>query len=216
VPASAPPALVVAWSLVHEMIFYTLFAMRYVSRGMFWSLCVAWAWLVAGAYFFGVDATGAWNYVLSPRNLEFLMGVLTCLAFRSPRIKNVTSPALTLGIALTLSAAVALSVPLEGKRLLIAAGYALSIFVLCRVELVGLLQVPRWTVFLGAASYAIYLVHVPTLAVVAGLVAWIGYVDWIVGLFILFCAATVAGITYHILVEAPLLRLFRRSSGAVA
>jgi peptidoglycan/LPS O-acetylase OafA/YrhL len=89
-------------------------------------------------------------------------------------------------------------------------------FMLCRVELAGRIEVPRWAVFLGAASYAIYLVHVPTISVVARIVAWIGHSNWIDALLVVLCGATMAGIAYHVLVEAPLLRLLRRSSKIVA
>ena len=41
-PADQPPALSVAWTLVHELMFYVLFMLWFVSRRAFWGGLLVW------------------------------------------------------------------------------------------------------------------------------------------------------------------------------
>ncbi len=69
---------------------------------------------------------------------------------------------------------VALFVIFGGAReasVLIGAAIALLLPTMCRAELDGRVRVPSVALFMGAASYAIYLVHNPMLSVIARIAA---------------------------------------------
>ncbi|MEL6678662.1 MAG: acyltransferase family protein [Pseudomonadota bacterium] len=73
-------------------------------------------------------------------------------------------------------------------------------------------QTPRWLVFLGDASYAIYLAHVPAMTAGSIIIVKLG-LTWIPPLpMFLICVAigTTAGIATHLIVERPAMAAFRR------
>ena len=80
----------------------------------------------------------------------------------------------------------------------------------------GRLHAPRFLMFLGDASYSIYLVHIIALSILAKLAfARIGLSPerplLHATLFVALSAAAIgAGIVYHLLVEAPLLNWVSR------
>jgi peptidoglycan/LPS O-acetylase OafA/YrhL len=199
--------------LVHEMLFYTLFATRYISRGFFPILSSMWVALIIGANLFQIEITHSWAYVLSPLNLEFMLGVV--LARVALRPSSLASPLVLMMVA-GLAVAVACTLPyaIVTNRLMIAVAFGLLVLACCRAELLGMLQPPRWAVFLGAASYAIYLVHVPAISVLARLGAWSAMLSWSSALFVFFCGATAAGVLYHISLEAPAVRWTRQHLAA--
>ena len=74
-PSASPPALSVAWTLIHELLFYALFSLIFVSRrALCWVLAV-WALVIIGQAWVGQPLQSAWKYLLSPLNLCFLLGV---------------------------------------------------------------------------------------------------------------------------------------------
>src|SRR5690606_23089227 len=93
---------------------------------------------------------------------------------------------------------------------LVGLAIAALIPALCRCEVAGSIAVPRVFVFLGAASYAIYLVHNPVLSVVTRAVAATGVSGWFPGLTASAAIAAAAGILYYIAVERPAMGLVRR------
>ncbi len=84
---------------------------------------------------------------------------------------------------------------------------------LIEAERCGRLYPPRWLVFLGDASYSIYLVHFPALSLLAKVAQRLWLDTWLPSplLFCLLAAAAVgAGCLFHIAVERPLMNLVRR------
>ena len=70
---------------------------------------------------------------------------------------------------------------------------------------------PRWLSFLGDASYAIYLVHVPVMSAATLVVANLGLQEGVppaLMLALLVATGVAAGAVAHVLVERPLLRAF--------
>lgn len=79
-PADLPPALSVAWSLVHELLFYAVFMLWFVSRRAFGFGLVLWAAVILAVQSAG-GATGWLRYPLSTLNLEFMLGVLVATLY---------------------------------------------------------------------------------------------------------------------------------------
>ncbi|ULQ46704.1 hypothetical protein JN531_000070 [Flagellatimonas centrodinii] len=75
-PTDKPPALSVAGTLIHEILFYALYSLIFVSRRLLWVLLAAWAGLISYHAVDGQPLQSALRYVLSPLNLCFLLGVV--------------------------------------------------------------------------------------------------------------------------------------------
>ena len=186
-PVTAEPALAVAWTLKHELVFYALFGLFYFG-GLLW-LGLA-TWMAA------ILLIPSSPIPLASINLEFLMGIAAAVAFR----RGWESPWLLVGTAVSFVAWGWLGGERESS-VLVGLGIAFALPVLIGWERKGGLHVPAALIFLGEASYAIYLVHVVPIAAMSRLFAtWPG----IIGAGVL--ASVAGGIAYYLVIERPLLR----------
>jgi peptidoglycan/LPS O-acetylase OafA/YrhL len=169
-PQPHEPVLSVGWTLVHEMLFYVVFAVAVLSRRF--GLWVALGWLVLCAtpafFSFGDSVLGV---VASPYHLQFALGVAAAYAVRHGPLRA-ASTLLCIGLAGFAGLAWAVDSNPDfyvsiACRCLLGLSCAAIIFGTARLELEGKLRVGRPAAFLGSASYSIYLIH----AVVIGLFA---------------------------------------------
>jgi exopolysaccharide production protein ExoZ len=162
IPTASAPALSVAWSLVHELIFYAVFSLIFVSRWLLVAALVAWIILIAAwAYNEGGVVTGWW-YLANPINLCFFLGVLLFYLTR----QGVSGRAAA-GFALFGLVVLAVQAGAElPNRWVVTAGFA-ALIVGSLSDCAQRFSPGRWVIFLGAASYSIYLVHNPVLSVLA-------------------------------------------------
>ena len=192
-PVNAETALSVAWTLKHEILFYAIFGFGYFS-GRLKTVLVIWF----GAICMSLLAHLPANVPLAPINLEFFMGIAIAMMARRGwgPIWLLPTALGVFGIWLALGANRDQS-PIAGLA------FALAILPIIRLERAGAFFVPKWLTFLGAASYAIYLVHNPAISIASRL-----YVANPYGLFA-FAAliGTIAGIGYYWVVERPIMRL---------
>ena len=203
--------LAAAWTLYYEVAFYAVFLLLILRRRLGIAALAAWfavsaAGIVAGPW------PGAAGLYLSPYNLLFLIGMAAALAVaRGP----VPMPALFAGGGLVVffaggaDAAVGPGLLDDTSRSLICGlGSAAALVGLVELERSRGLRVPRWLVMLGEASYAIYLVHLAVLVLLAKVVSrltWRGTVPpggWYAGFAVV---AVLAGVGFHLVVERPLL-----------
>jgi exopolysaccharide production protein ExoZ len=193
-PVRPGPALSVAWTLQHEVLFYTVFGLLYFGRVLFAGLAI-WAGAIIAAAALDIDG----GIPLALINLEFVMGIGSAILASRRWGPNwlwllATVP---FGIWIVLGAE-------KEHSILVGATFALLILPIVRLETAGRFSVPNWLVYLGGASYAIYLIHNPLLSVIARVGADLGTVP----LFILgVIASTAAGSAYYTVVEKRLARL---------
>jgi peptidoglycan/LPS O-acetylase OafA/YrhL len=90
------------------------------------------------------------------------------------------------------------------QSVLVGLACAAAILPLARIERQEKLRVPSWLVLLGAASYALYLVHSLAISIVARLVPGFWFVIIPAGV----AGSLMAGLGYYWLVERKLLTLF--------
>jgi peptidoglycan/LPS O-acetylase OafA/YrhL len=216
-PNAVPPILGVAWTLVFEMLFYVLFGLAMLA-GRRSALIGAglWAATIVAGNIIGPPSSFPGAFLLSPYNLEFLLGVGAASLLKRRRV-----PAPPLVAACGAVAFIGLMLfrveRLTGESDLafhLIFGACAAMFVLGTVELErsGRAAVPAWLALLGAASYAIYLVH-SVVEPVALLAAW----RWIAALpprlitVALMAVGTAAGVIFHLLVERPLMLVIRRA-----
>lgn len=194
------PALNVAWTLQHELVFYAL-----VGIGLFsgwWRTGLAlWCAGIALCWLAGIRTPIGFQ----PIDAEFLLGAAAWAAWKKgdPRIIGAVSGAMIMA-AIGMAVGGAQAGIERAGPIAAAAVFAALLPWLVRAEQAGRLRLPASLRFLGDASYSIYLVHPLTLLVLIPL--WPGAGS--TAIFLIAAATGLAtGIAYHLVVERPLLAL---------
>lgn len=211
-PMPDQPVLRVAWSLQHEMLFYLVFTLLVLNLRVGILAFAVWMagclWAAATGFF-----AYPWGFLLSPYNVLFAMGILAAL--RYARLQE-SGARWTLILGVLIFLAVGLGEQLAGlewNKALRTWCYGIGAMLAVMGLAAGALSAPRWLVFLGDASYSIYLVHVPAISF-AGIVFLKLGAPWglppLAMLFVLTVYAAIAGGVVHVLIERPLMRLLSR------
>jgi exopolysaccharide production protein ExoZ len=225
-PQENLPIIGAAWTLSFELMFYLIFGLSILlGRRFLLAAFVAWQVGIFGLAIFdrfsGVDGAQSYllRFALNARNLEFMLGVLSCyIVTRSqPRYRDVIAVA---GLGLYLIG----GFYVNGGGSLDAMGHALIFGLASTLIVVGVasrefrqtMRVPGLLVFLGDASYSIYLsafalVNLLTLLLLRPSV--VGVVGPSVAMLVIAVLAVVGGSVAHVVVERPLLDLMRRYFG---
>ena len=191
-PVDSKPALFVAWTLQHEILFYGVFGLFYFAD-LLWLGLGAWAAMIIVGSYSGVP--------FAPINTEFLFGIGAAWLYR----KDVGHPFLLI-FAATITLLWIFLGAQQGQSILIGLACAAAILQLARAERKGRIRVPAFLVAAGGASYSVYLVHGPAISLVARIVSH----SWPTTLFFGIVAGLAAGIAYHIGIERHLIALFPR------
>ncbi len=218
-PSSEPLVLGVAWTLVHEMYFYLVFALFLLGPARLLPLWLAlWAGLIVVADIMGWRQAGPWAHLmLHPMTLEFIMGCVAGLLVCSGRRRG---GAWILGAGLILFAASwaylaalgeAAFPHYWGRTILLGGPAALIVYGMATLETDSGWRPPRAAVRIGDWSYSLYLSHWLVLSALSRLWApwtldgtWIDNAVW-TALGVCACL-TVAALAYHFY-ERPALRL---------
>lgn len=174
------PALSVAWTLQHELVFYAVFGVAWFSQKL-WLLPI-WGLLCL---------LSIPSLPFESINLEFLMGV-ACFYVTKANF----GPTWLWFAAMFV---VALWILLGGSRdysLFLGIGFAIMLPALVKAERKGL-HIPTGLVFLGGASYSIYLAHNLAISVAVRINA---DMTWC------FLVAIAIGVLYYFAVERALLK----------
>jgi len=198
------PIVMVAWSLIHELWFYLVFALllQFRKRFLLPALFLWGAIIIVFNFFITLDALSAVaRIVLHPYSLQFILGALAGV-FSSSRYWQYFTPRMAL---LGISFIVAGGLPfvytqniLENAGLLrvlsMGALYTLLIVSCTVLEKKGGVQVPRIMSFLGDISYTVYLSHILVLNVVGRLWQASGPFPGSVGDNLLACVLMLAAV----------------------
>ncbi|MFO1063214.1 MAG: acyltransferase [Pirellulales bacterium] len=219
-PSPNLPVPVVLWTLKHEILFYAIFAGMIVRPR--WMSGFLMLWVAACFLHSGLTYPAGFlaDFLFSPYNIEFALGVLCAAVARKRRIPFPTL--LMIAGAIVLFAAAWFYEPVEfnvpwltnatslSQALQFGIGSALLILGVVQRDFEG--RNPRFppAALLGAASYSIYLVHFPVMSLVLKVLT-IGAVKPHVQSFTAFLisvtAALIAGVLMHLWLEVPLLSL---------
>ena len=196
-PSLGRPALALAWTLQHEVIFYVVALACFLSRKFILSsIVLSLAVLAYGlSYMDDVKSMGLVD-------LEFLFGIVAAWCFVKRRGPN--NPALIIaGVAF-----LGLYIWIDNRfySVVFGLGLALLILPIVRLEHAGALAIGPVLKLFGNASYAIYLVHYP---LVNNLARRVQGMDSLQLWAMLIIVSALAGIAYHKLFEAPALRWIR-------
>lgn len=226
-PAGAP-ILSLGWSLVFEMYFYFVLAfwMAWTPRHLIRNTMLTLAGMVAlgAAVGFRHPLLVIW---CNPMVLEFLFGCVVALAYVRAASRPESRTFHRIGAGLAALGAVGLLTTLltgygsanyEGMVLNgMSSWLRVGVWGLPSALLVGgaVLWSPamrswpaRLLVFIGDASYSIYLCTKPTRSAVEHLWRYFGHWGGDVGILLCMAACTLVGILCYLLVERPLMRFF--------
>lgn len=204
VPTGHPPALQVAWTLVYEMVFYSIFLLSYFFRHFeigigIWAVSILATWIIGWE-----PSLAALKFVLAPMNLEFIAGMAAATAARRLRMSSFP---ICLAMSLIGVAAFLWSGGDGNTRVLFGLSLAPLVLSLVLLERQGAIPTMRLALVLGNASYAMYLVHGPLQSVAVRALA--GLPHWLPTLTICAAVGALGGIAYHYILEKPALARLR-------
>ncbi len=219
-PAAAPPPLNVAWTLFYEIRFYLIFVLLILDKRLGIAALAVWA----AAILILPHQHGYLNYVQSYWNINFLLGMGAYLISQRapPRYWYVS---LGIGAAVLLAVFTHIDVlTIKGENgiyiLPIGFGFAALVLGFVMLEKHKVRAVPAPFMFLGDASYSIYLVHSGVIsvgAIVAKKLGLFGNLPNPILFAAIFIPAVVAGCVAFVAVERPLTTFIRergKSKGA--
>jgi len=170
VPQPNPPVIGAAWTLSYELFFYLLFAM-FIWSGPRFARWLFAGWVLAIVMFYGASRTGflpasvggwAWTWVVFHEfNFEFMLGCLSAYLVLHYRLKY-PGVIMVVGMFLfVLSARFARTGdPVPSYALMFGVPCFLIVLGSALLELGRKLRVPGSILYVGDASYSIYLTHV--------------------------------------------------------
>ena len=212
VPSGDPPALSVAWTLIHEMVFYCFFLIFFISNRIFFLSVVSWVVLIVCKLLFDIETTyPLLNVFFAPINLEFILGMFCAYVYKSNKHNSLYSvPLIILGLVLFFII-INLSFYSRENSFLVGIPFALIVTGGALLHVNKQAKIPNVFVLLGDASYSIYLVHNPFLSVSSRLIRMTGsYATWSMTFVVGILSSVMVGFIYHLFVEKTLVRLFKR------
>lgn len=215
-PQHGPPLVNVTWTLTYEMFFYAIFAAAIVNLRVGVALLVTWQVTTLAASLLGADL-GLAGYYLRSLCLEFSVG-LACALWISWRGSTGT-PTLWFSVlaagGVSFVAGMMLDRVLEWSGVCCALGAGAMILALVQLERTGSLGVPKILVFLGGASYSIYLVHFSVITLFAHVARSFGLEATDLMCLLGALVGVAAGAIFDITLDKPIQRWLRRRKKAV-
>jgi|JI6StandDraft_1071083.scaffolds.fasta_scaffold00181_11 exopolysaccharide production protein ExoZ len=166
-PDGQMPVITAAWTLMHEALFYSLFLLALLmGRRVAAILLGLWLTAIIAKNSLGTDLHGLPRLICDAHNVEFAFGIAACVLFQMRHRFPIRLIWVALVAAFLLLSGVFLYDPAGGMeqpltvRLVLGAGFAMVIL------LAGIWEQrlssspwPKWSCWLGDASYSIYLGH---------------------------------------------------------
>jgi exopolysaccharide production protein ExoZ len=230
VPQQNLPIIGVGWTLSYEILFYLLFGVAILLNGRWLTaVFVSWALAIIGyAFVLNVARTNLpQNYIVgflfNERNLEFLLGCVAAYIVLNGWVKRGGFLA-AIGAILYLFWGFLLNANNGNAVLPFSPTFGVASFLLilgsASLEMNDNIRWPKLLVYLGDASYSIYLTH--ALAINAAMLVFgkLGFMNSGISLnitaFLLAIFGIVGGSLVHLLIEKPLLDLLdSRKTGKV-
>ncbi|MEL6573349.1 MAG: acyltransferase [Pseudomonadota bacterium] len=208
IPTPDFPIMRVAWTLEHEMLFYILFLSLIVNKRI--GFIVFAVWMIGsvliplmGIKFFPL------NFLFADYNLLFLFGMIVAWGYRFLSVPA-RMPIFMIGLSIYLGTGFSEALfQVDWTHCWRTWAYGIGAAMITAALAREVLTVPKWLVFLGDASYSIYLAHLPAMGVFVVVLAEFGG-PWslspqVSGLLMMILAV-LSGCLIYLCVERPLMR----------
>jgi peptidoglycan/LPS O-acetylase OafA/YrhL len=216
-PQSGDALVNVTWTLKYEIFFYALFGLLLIRAWLGAILLTIWQAAIVACLLLSIDTSPFWGFYLRPIACEFGIGCLVallvdrhCLVGTGPKTGWAWA-SLAIGgpafVIFLLQNAFYPGMDIVVPRCLtfgVAAG--LIIYGCCVLEVAGHLKVGRLPVFLGGASYAIYLVHFPVVRLGVKLIARLHPSQISFACLVVAAIGISVGVVFHLIIDRPLSR----------
>jgi exopolysaccharide production protein ExoZ len=204
----------VAWTLCHEVMFYLVFSFLFWRRTA--GAALMSIWMLASVWsLFHTPVNPVLASYISPLHLLFGLGLIVAMFVRR---SSMPGPPLALIGLIGFSVLCYLEdthrASISGLPIVFGLFAAMAAAGFMLYEKQSTLRIPPFLIFLGEASYSIYLVHYTTLSVSAKIVhrLWLLHpVPLWIPAGILLTVAVASGIALHLFVEKPLLERLPRA-----
>ncbi len=235
IPYPRPPIVSVSWTLSYEIFFYFIFSMM-ILMGLKYLRPLIIIWIV----FLFLQSTHLltlpknnflFQFIFSEHNFEFGFGCLAAYVVTKYRVKY-GMLILTLGITLfSLSSIVNVStvnaivtdpllafrtrIPMEDEYGFIYYGIPSMLILIgsAALDLSRDIKVPSPLIYIGNASYSIYLVHATAINILTLIIAKIHLEQAFqssISQLVILAIAFLAGCIFHSYIEQPLLVIFKK------
>lgn len=89
-PTNTKPLIIVAWSLIHEIYFYLMYAffLLLFKRKQIWFFCCGWLFIIFCANAFNITTNPFASVVFNTLTIEFIMGLLLGVTFKKDNLKT--------------------------------------------------------------------------------------------------------------------------------
>lgn len=174
-PSERLPLVMVAWSLIHELWFYMVFAILiFFNEKILVPALVIWLMIVLFVnLFIDTPSNFAWlRIAFHAYAAEFILGALAAILLRSDCSRSLSQKRSWLllslsifGLALAFSSTLLDSQNLD-RALAFGASYSGVVITLVRLEHLGKIKIPQLFEGIGDISYSIYLSHILVLSAI--------------------------------------------------
>ena len=213
----ALPYIYAGWTLSYELVFYLLFALSLLASGKAAKLisCIILILLYHSLHYTPLSSIPAIEHTSSNIMLEFIYGILLGYAYFHYQFRRAWAiPLLVFGLILMLFSHTGGFV--DWPRFIrwgIPACLIVAGLMCANVQRANQTTWFRALVFLGAASYALYLFHFFSLKlfyVIAGKLGLLSTVPPALGVIVAMLVTVIASIVVHLLCEKPLTSISKR------
>ena len=225
-PGNQLPLVMVAWSLIHELWFYLVFAvlLRFHERLLLPSLLLWGATVTIVNLFVTVAglSVGA-RIALHPYSLEFIIGALVAIYIYREHISKFSARIAILIITLVLSVGLPIVYAFDVLKpdrtirasVIIGTLYGFLVLSVVMLEKLNKFALPKFLQFMGDISYTVYLSHILVLSAIGRL--WLmatpvpnSLLDNMIACFTMLLAIVGYGWIGYRLVEQPILQVSHR------
>lgn len=215
--------VVVSWTLTFEIMFYFFFSFFILNRWTGSIFFISWTLSILVVHFQGIVVPFFWGSFFSTRNFEFFSGMLAArwLIYHPPKLTlslAVASLSVFLGLAIGevyVPAIKEFGLHLFLSPLIYGLSAALFILGLTAYEQSRQFNIPPFLLLLGAASYSIYLIHIPALVLffrITRFLALQNYLNAEIHLILSGVFASIVGILFYQWIESPIRALIAKTT----
>jgi peptidoglycan/LPS O-acetylase OafA/YrhL len=200
-PSATEPTPVVLWTLKQELLFYTIFSLAFIRPVL--GLSVVAAWAIIGIFIPDNGVLTHWFF--NAHNVQFLFGILAAYVFVTCPIPAKVGPVLAavsvLGILIASNYFKQIGINEDVSAILLG--------ILAFGAIVGAAStrcpIPRVIMFLGTASYSIYLIHFFFVSITVKIIfKFTPAMPSGLAVLLVAIIATLAGSAYFLVFERPL------------